>query len=492
MSKSPLISVVMPVYDDEQFLNRAIDSILSQTYTNFEFIIIDDGSNTKTKNIINSYTDERLRIITHDINEGIVRSLNDGILAAKGKYIARMDADDISRKDRFEKQVYILKKNRGYAVLGSFTNIVSSNQKLLFTIEQPTRDEAIKNFMLHDSCIAHGSAMMIREAVVKVGMYSNKKYVMHAEDYDIFVKLAKQYKVANYPEYLYTRHEHRTSISHKFASIQATSTAYIRKKARESIEIKKPAFSVLMPAHNSEKYIGLAIESVINQSFQDWELIIIDDGSTDDTKEVVKQYLKDKRIIYLENPKNLGKAKTRNRLVKESIADIFGELDSDDVLENTALETMYKAHNSHPKYGFIYSQFVFCDKNLKKGKLGFCRKPKSGETNLHNVSATAFRTYKRFAYDKTSGFDVNLNGAEDIDLIYKIEEMTKILFVNKPLYLYRKVAKVKNRSTTYGLIAHIKAKIYAYIRRRGNGYNNIRLTTLLRQVTNLGIEIVKS
>ena len=103
------LSVIMPVYNDEPFLNEAIESILSQTYNDFEFIIINDGSTDNSLKIIKSYSDQRILILQHDKNKGISKALNYGLRYAKGRFIARMDANDIALSERFDKQIKYLK-----------------------------------------------------------------------------------------------------------------------------------------------------------------------------------------------------------------------------------------------------------------------------------------------------------------------------------------------------------------------------------------------
>lgn len=492
MKNNPLVSVVMPVFNGARYISGAIDSILTQDYQDFEFIVVDDGSTDQTSILLSSVSDPRIKVITHKTNLGIVSSLNDGVLYSKGKYIARMDCDDLCDPKRFTIQVEFLDHHLDYAAVGSFVRIINPSGKTLYTIEQPTRNLAIKTHLLHDSCIAHGSVMMRRSALDEVGLYSDNKDVIHAEDYDLFVRLASTYKLGNIPEYLYTRIEHSHSVSHLYSSIQQQSAKYISHRAQKLIRIQnKPRFSILMPTHNKASYISEAIESVQKQTFKDWELVIIDDKSIDNTAEVVKPYLVDPRIIYLQNPQNLGKSHTRNRLVKESLAEIFGELDSDDTLTKNALSIMYKAHLNHPKHGFIYSQFVYCDKDLNEEKEGFCRPGRSGETNLHEHFASAFRTYKREFFNLTSGFDVTLSGAEDIDMVYKMEEVAPTLYINKTLYKYRQI-NVSKKTNLPGIVAHAKAKIYAYQRRKSINIPNITLFNLVRQLMNQLYQIVKS
>ncbi len=468
--QKPLISVIMPVYNSGAYLEKAIKSVLSQTYKDFEFIIINDGSHDITSRILSKLSDERIKVINLEKNQGIVNALNIGVRQSRGQYLARMDADDISHPNRFEKQLVFLKNNPLLAAVGSFTRVINKSGKQLFTTEPPTRDSAIHQHLLKDSCIAHGSVMMRKDLVQKIGGYNNSPKVKHAEDYDLFVRLAKHYQLANIPEYLYTRIEHESSVSHQNYLQQSHAARYIADLARKNLpKQKSPSISVLMPTYNNANYIGAAIQSVMDQTFKDWELVIIDDASTDNTKKVISKYLSDPRVYYLVNPDHLGKARSRNRLLKESTGNILVELDADDAISPKSLKMVYEAHAKTPDAGLIYSQFYYCDANLKPIKEGFCRASYPGETNLHNHHATALRTYKRKYIEQTAGYDVTLDGAEDLDMIYKIEEVAPIKFIDYPLYYYRNYPRPNNASITrQSIMSRMKANYYAYRRRLYN------------------------
>ena len=123
----PEVSVVMPVYNAEKYLRDAIESILNQSFRNFEFFIIDDASTDKSVEIIKSFSDNRIFLIQKAVNSGYTDSLNMAIKLAKGKYIARMDADDISLKNRFLMQYQYMESNTSVLVLGTFFNVIGSN-----------------------------------------------------------------------------------------------------------------------------------------------------------------------------------------------------------------------------------------------------------------------------------------------------------------------------------------------------------------------------
>ncbi len=195
-----------------------------------------------------------------------------------------------------------------------------------------------------------------------------------------------------------------------------------------------------MANYNNGKYIAEAIESVISQIFKDWELVIIDDCSTDNSVEIIKPFLADKRIKLIRNDKNIGKIGVLKEIIKEAKAEILGILDSDDALTKDALLEIYKAYQEHPECGFIYSQFVFCDNNLRPVTDGLCRLIPKGKSNIQKLYTVAFRTFKKSDYYKTSGYDNEILYAEDRDLILKMEEVTKFYFVNKVLYKYRRLS----------------------------------------------------
>jgi glycosyltransferase involved in cell wall biosynthesis len=242
------------------------------------------------------------------------------------------------------------------------------------------------------------------------------------------------------------------------------------------LELSKPKISVLMANYNNGEYITEAIESVINQTFKDWELIIIDDCSTDNSVEIIEKYLGDKRIRFFKNKKNVGKIEVLRTLVKESGAEIVGILDSDDALTDDALAEIYKAYKDHPECGFIYSQFVFCDKKLKPIKKGLCRFMPDNRSNIQELYTVAFRTYKKSDYYKINGYDDDILYAEDRDLILKMEEVTKLCFVDKVLYKYRRIDDSQTTESKKFEISRSScalAEYKAYSRRRDKNIPNL-------------------
>lgn len=487
--KNPKVTVLMSVYNSERYLREAINSILNQTFKNFEFLIVNDGSTDETLGILQSYNDSRIKIHNNKKNIGLVKSLNKGLKMAKGEYIARQDADDISVSERLEKELTFLIAHPDYATVGSFIKVIDENGKESSTIEKPITDLDIKNFLKKSNCIAHGSSMIRKSCLFDVGLYDES--MSNSEDYELWLRISEKYKLANIPEYLYFWRRHKANVSVKNYNEQihygevAKVKAKRRKEKRGFLDTSSlPDISVLMANYNNSKYVGHAIQSVLNQSFENWELVIFDDASTDDSIKKIQPFLNDKRIRLLKNEVNRGYINALNKMVYESRAEIFGILDSDDALTPDALEKIYEAHMENPDCGFIYSQFMYCDSNLNPVKKGYCKSVPPDDTNLRCNCVSAFRTFKKRAYFNTEGFDKETIGSEDKDIVYKMEEVTNLFFLDEVLYMHRvlpdsQTHEPERYKTSYK--SFILAKTKAYMRRRNSNIPNITIWEMSKE-----------
>lgn len=205
---TPKITVLMPVYNCELYIKEAIDSILNQTFSDFEFLIIDDASTDKTLSIIKTYNDSRIQLIEKPVNSGYTNSLNYGLTIAKGKYIARMDGDDISLPDRFEKQVIFMEANQDVVVCGALYQLIGREE----IYDLPEFHEAIKISLLYGNCLGHPTVMLRNSVLIKNGMKYNIK-MEPAEDYDLWVRLIAIGKLHNLQEVLLNYRIHNTQVS---------------------------------------------------------------------------------------------------------------------------------------------------------------------------------------------------------------------------------------------------------------------------------------
>lgn len=198
---------------------------------------------------------------------------------------------------------------------------------------------------------------------------------------------------------------------------------------------------MLIANYNNGRYLTESIESIKKQSYKNWEIVIVDDGSTDNSKEVYKKYLLDHRIRIYFNGRNRYCGFTKRRCIELSKGEICGFVDSDDALaDNNALEIMVKLHKSKPECSLVYSTCYLCnDINDIIGISDRIGKIEDGEDFLINSKKgiAHFATFKRSFYDKTTGINPKLHSAEDNDLYFKLEEAGSIYYFDKPLYLYR-------------------------------------------------------
>jgi glycosyltransferase involved in cell wall biosynthesis len=202
MVLNPFISVLLPAYNAEKFLKEALDSIINQTYSNFECIVINDGSTDKTQEIIDAYADPRIKCILHKENKGLIESLNEGILSAKGVYIVRMDADDIAFENRIQVQVDYMESNPQIAAVGSHAIFFNENKASPienWALDQKTNTQSeIKKTLIWENCLIHPS-MCFRTNVVKHLLYdlNQKNY----EDYDLWLRMiANKYAISKINE----------------------------------------------------------------------------------------------------------------------------------------------------------------------------------------------------------------------------------------------------------------------------------------------------
>lgn len=200
-SKNPEISVVMSAYNSADLIQRAIDSILDQSFENFELIILDDGSTDKTAEVVNAYTDDRIRLIPLD-HAGLPVALNRGISESKAPLIARHDSDDFSDPTRLAKQLEEFESDPGLDVVASWYNVVDEGGQLLGLKKTAEDDKALKSMLARRSPFCHGSVMIRKDALIKVRGYDEQLF--YSQDYDLWLRMAEAgLKFKCIPEPLY-------------------------------------------------------------------------------------------------------------------------------------------------------------------------------------------------------------------------------------------------------------------------------------------------
>jgi glycosyltransferase involved in cell wall biosynthesis len=321
------ITVLMSVYNGEKYLKKAVDSILKQTYKDFEFLIINDGSSDRTSKILKSYKDHRIKIIDNKKNMGLTRSLNKGLRLARGEYIARQDADDISLPRRLEKQVAFLNARPEYGLVGCWNYRIGANNKIEKKVVFYTDHNDILPMLMIENHFVHSSVMFRKECIQKLGGYDED--LKFAQDYDLWLRIAEHYKVANLGEFLhlwrYEKHgisynqreeqkkyaflirdkfikrvtkkkEWQTIIEHSY---ERTQNSMIKKYLKEVIynqllqritkkSKKKLRITAIIAAFNEEDIIDHVIDDFISKGIQ---VYFIDHHSTDKTLDIAKSFL---------------------------------------------------------------------------------------------------------------------------------------------------------------------------------------------------------
>ena len=490
MKIRPQVSIIIPVYNGSNYLKEAIDSALAQTYKNVEIIVINDGSNDggKTDKICKSYGN-KIRYCKKE-NGGAASALNMGIEKMKGEYFSWLSHDDIYYPEKIEKQIRFLDKfDDKNTVLYSNVEYIDENSKTIYKTEYEKKHsiETLSNGVFPVFYgYTNGCSMLIpKKCFEYVGLFNEK--LKTANDYDMWFRLFKKCKTAFIPEVL---------IKYRFHDLQGTKTVAEDKRVAESdriwskaikqlkdrevesfgvnifnfyldlskrmAEAKKlksqeiaskraktcykknaPSVSVIMPCYNSEKYLKEAIESILNQTYANFELIIVDDGSTDNTWRIIQEYKKkDFRVVTTKNLYKKGIPGGMNTGLDLSRGRYITRMDSDDISLPTRFEKQVSFLTNNEKYGF-------CSTNMSAfGKIDSPGLYKKQEAPLEwlffwsNPVPSAATMY-RAKIIKDNGIKFrDYKVAQDYDFLAQVQTVTKghILY-EEPLYQYRIYAR---------------------------------------------------
>jgi glycosyltransferase involved in cell wall biosynthesis len=244
--KNPKITVLMPVYNAEKFLKEAIDSILNQTFKDFEFLIINDASTDNSKKIIMSYDDKRIRYFENNCNLGIPKTLNKGLKIAKGKYIARMDADDISLSNRLKLQFERLEKDRNLIIISSRFDWINENNNFISTYKRTSLSEEIFYELQFHNCLGHPTIIFNKNIIVNEFRGYDERYEV-AQDYDLWLRVSKIYKIVSVD-----------SVLMKIRRSKKSKTSLFRKSSdRNAINITQKNLQTIIGEHIDVGIVGI-------------------------------------------------------------------------------------------------------------------------------------------------------------------------------------------------------------------------------------------
>lgn len=213
------VSVIMPCYNSSTYIEKAIESILNQYFSDFEFIIVNDGSKDDTEEKILNFKDDRIVYIRNDVNKGNYASRNKGLRIASGEYIAVMDSDDISLPERLECQYTFLQKNQEIGGVGSFSYMINEEDEHIGIIHRPTSYEDLKIALLTDNHITHPTFFFRRSLVEKKALYYDEFFI-YAADYDYVSRISYQAPIVNIDIPLIKYRYHKKQVSRKYKEAQ--------------------------------------------------------------------------------------------------------------------------------------------------------------------------------------------------------------------------------------------------------------------------------
>lgn len=530
----PKVSIIMPVYNTvETYLRESIESILNQTFKDFEFIIINDGSTNNAEEVILSYKDDRIKYVKNEENLKLIRTLNKGFDLAKGEYIARMDSDDISLPQRLEKQVDFLEKHPEVDVLGTWFQCFPRERKMETFVDNRSIKECL---LINSNNIGHPTVMLRKSTVDKLNIRYDEEAV-YVEDYALWLSLIDKVKLANLPEILLNYRIHSENVCNRNTLEQSLNCQKIMviaqgnyfgienkevlsaieklKKGQEiksqellaindfaqQVQIKKnehnfscdysldkvfykfalkrckkdlmflnllwsakinkilrinvffklfnsfisfpffknkipkrisktPKVSAVMALYNTPyEYLEKTVQSVLNQTFEDFELIVIDDASSLEYKKLFEKF-KDERIKYFKLTENSGPGKARNEGIARATGEYIAIIDSDDIYKPKRFEYQVEFLDKNKDVSLLSGGFQFS--NNKKKSIVLEKDKDIKAFMLFNSALTnAAAMFRRKVFIKNELFyPEKLNFGEDyslwLDAMFKGIKMANI------------------------------------------------------------------
>ena len=484
------VSIIIPVYNGSNFIKQSIKSAINQTYKNIEIIVVNDGStdNGRTENIVKEFGD-KVRYICKK-NGGVASALNLGIKEATGEYISWLSHDDIYKPNKIEKQIEMLEKLENKKTI-IFSNFELINEKgITFSTTNFTKNIEKEKFCQGIYPVlkgaVNGCAILIPKICFEeVGYF--KEELKTTNDYEMWIRLLSKYPSSFVEEAIIKYRIHPNQDTNKspvyisecnelwkdiinslteetikswgFNTFNIYMTLYIQmknSKFNEAAEVAYrkaqniygnivPEVSIAMPCYNSIKYLDKAIESILEQTYCNFELIIVDDNSTDNTMETLKEYAKkDFRIKVLSNEFEKGVSGAMNTAIKNARGKYFTRMDSDDISVLDRIEKQYMFLENNPEYGVcsvnismmdelgnIYNENVYPDSTI----------PHEWTFLWTNPIPNAPSMYRTEIITKNDILFSNLKTAEDYEFLSHIILNSKVYMIPETLYLYRHSSK---------------------------------------------------
>jgi glycosyltransferase involved in cell wall biosynthesis len=424
-SEKPLISIIIPVYNGEKFIQQAIDNILSQQYPAIEIIMVDDGSTDNSREVIESLSVD-VRYF-HQPNSGPGAARNRGIRDVSGQYIAFLDVDDLWPAKNLEFLMNELTADpelevvRGFAQL--FREDENGNREFLGSPK-----ESFQNYI--------GAGIYRKSAFEKVGLYDPE--LRFGEDGDWFNRAGEQkIKMKRLEEITLLVKRHSNNMTKGKSLVELNTLKVFRKqlerkrtgKADATLSDSKPKpsetplISVIIPVYNGAAFINDAVQSAFNQDYRPLEVIIIDDGSTDNTAEIVE--LSEYPVKYFRQEKK-GVAAARNKGMEKATGRFVAFLDADDIWDEKKLSRQYTIISDKPKISAVIGHTFKMPMSQNVDTLG-----ETIEENKIFILSPGAGLFRKSAFTKVGNFDETLQCNEDIDWFLRAREAQLQIIIHK-------------------------------------------------------------
>lgn len=478
-------SIVIPVYNRSIEVDFVLAGLVHQTYPRhlMEVIIADDGSQEDISKVYKKY--ERYFTIKHcrqeDLGYRLAEARNMGVRTATYDNIIILDSDAIPNEELVEKYMQFFHVNRNIAMFGLRHYVTVSNfnpddysldKSLIHKAERiksentlaakvdnngvscDWREEHIiksnnaKNDKLPYRFLVGANCAFTREVFDRVGGYSEEFRAWGFEDQEFGYRLLREgaYFIAVKNNYVYHQ-EPLTGKNDTDRMLGSTITRPIfiekcpfiyRKEASKKSGFEAPLVSIYIPLYNRERYIVECIQSALEQSIKDLEVVVCDDGSTDRSNELVHKYFGNNKRVRLIRQKNAGIGAASNTAVRNSRGFFIGQLDADDVLMSDAVEQCLTAMEQDTRLSLVYGTTEYIDENSNFISKGWNWPIFSREYLLTNMIVHHFRFFRKRDFMRTIGFDESIKNAVDYDMMLKLAEVGDVRHLNRVLYQYRR------------------------------------------------------
>jgi len=438
----------MPVYNVGLYLAESIESILNQTFKNFEFIIVDDGSTDNSPQIIQKYAslDPRIKYFLNE-HLGLSKSLNFAATQARGHFLARQDGDDLSQSTRLTTQLKFFHQYPKYHLVGTFADEISPSGKFLRHLYYPTDPDHIKALSPVRCCFVHGSVMFKKRSFNQLSGYpENTSYQgIEMEDLALWTHFSQHYATTNINQFLYFLRANPNGVSRKNLSRHSASHLHTQKNLLHLYSEISPQVSVIIPSSSPHhQRVISTLKSCINQTYSQIEIILVSNASR--TRHTINQYKKLSPKIFIINiNQKLGPSTARNIGINWSRSQYLAFLDDDDFWDPKKLELQLEIFRRHSKkrLGLVYTHHYWA--NSRGRTTGILDWSAHGDifsklikANIITGSASTALITKEAFIKAVGEFNQRIEIGEDWEIWIKIADQYLVDLVPMPLATIRR------------------------------------------------------